>query len=221
MVFSPLFSTVPFDTFREKLAEYVFKTFTSARNVIPLVEDMEDPMNEFRDNNKPRIKRKRKEEDKKSEKKIKSESSGVLVTSDSGDELDEDDGVTYYDPDDFVEKLMLDTKIKAYVAGEEVLKNNISKVHDIVWGQCTSNLQAVIKGDHDFETKNKKRDVLWLFGQIKIVTAGIDNKSNKYKNLQTALLQLLTMCQGETEANDKFLNRFKSNVQTVELSGGK
>ena len=50
---------------------------------------------------------------------------------------------------------MLDTKIKAYVAGEEVLKNNISKVHAIVWGQCTSNLQAVIKGDNDFETKNK------------------------------------------------------------------
>ena len=64
----------------------------------------------------------------------------MLVTSDSGDELDEDDGVTYYDPDDFVEKLMLDTKIKAYVAGEEVLKNNISKVHAIVWDQCSSNL---------------------------------------------------------------------------------
>ena len=60
-----------------------------------------------------------------------------------------------------------------------------------------------------------------MFGQIKIVTtAGIDNKSNKFKNLQTALLQLITMCQGDTEANDKFLNRFKSNVQTVELSGG-
>ena len=147
---------VPFDTFCEKLAEYVLKTFTSARHVIPLVEDMENPMNEFRDTNKPKIKRKRNEDDKKSEKKIKSKSSGVLVTSDSGDETDEDDGVTYYDPDDYVEKLMLDTKIKAYVAGEEELKNNISKVDAIVWGQCTSNLQAVIKGDNDFEAMNKK-----------------------------------------------------------------
>ena len=38
---------VPFDTFREKLAEYVLKEFSNARHVISLVEDMIDPMPEF------------------------------------------------------------------------------------------------------------------------------------------------------------------------------
>ena len=38
---------VPFDTFREKLAEYILKEFNNARNVISLVEDMEDPMSVF------------------------------------------------------------------------------------------------------------------------------------------------------------------------------
>ena len=58
---------------------------------------------------------------------------------------DDDDGVMYYDPDDYVEKMMLETKVKAYVAQEEHLKNNMSKIYAIVWGQCSSCLQYVIK----------------------------------------------------------------------------
>ena len=58
---------------------------------------------------------------------------------------DNDDGVMYYDPDDYVEKMMLETKVKAYVALEEHLKNNMSKIYAIVWGQCSSCLQLVIK----------------------------------------------------------------------------
>ena len=116
---------------------------------------------------------------------------------------------------------MLETKVKAYCQQEEELMNNVNKVYVLVWGQCTASLQAVIKGHEKYEEKHKRRDVLWLFGQIKTITAGIDNKSNKFKNLHTALLQLVTMRQGETESNDGYLTRFKSNVQTVELAGGK
>ena len=72
-----------------------------------------------------------------------------------------------------------------------------SKVYAIVWGQCTSSLQAVlVKGNGDFEGKHKNCDDLWLFGQVKIVSSGIDNKSNKYKNLHATLMQLVTMRQG-------------------------
>ena len=50
---------VAFDVFREKLGEYILKTFTNARHVITLVEDMENPIPEFRKQNMPRAKRKR------------------------------------------------------------------------------------------------------------------------------------------------------------------
>ena len=214
---------VSFDSFRETLGEFVVKTFNGARHIISLIEEMEDPMAEFVRENKPRVKRKRETSDETSTKKVKAEGEGeshIDDPNDTPDDESEDDHV-YYDPDDYVEKMMLDTKIKAFVAQEEQLKNNINKVYAVVWGQCTSSLQAVLKGNGDFELKHKKRDVLWLFGQIKIVTAGIDTKSNRYKNLQTALMHLLTMRQGEIESNDKFLTRFKSNVQTVELAGGR
>ena len=208
---------VSFDSFREILGEYVMKNFTGARHLMPLIEEMENPLPGFADANKPRVKRKRDDTSTSSGKKLKVEGE---TPSGSKEITDDDDEHTYYDPDDYVEKMMLETKIKAYVAQEEQLRNNINKLYAVVWGQCTSSLQAVLKGNDEYEVKHKKRDVLWLFGQIKIVTAGIDNKSNKYMNLQTALLQLLTMRQGDTEANDKFLTRFKSNIQTVELAGG-
>ena len=215
---------ISFDLFRERLGEFVLKTFTGARHIISLIEEMEDPMAEFIDKNKPRVKRKKTQSVASSGKRVKAEGEADFSNIDPNetpDDTSDDDEHVYYDPEDYVEKMMLDTKIKAFVAQEEQLKNNINKVYAVVWGQCTSSLQAVLKGNGDFETRHKKRDVLWLFGQIKIVTAGIDSKSNPYKNLQTALLQLLTMRQGETEANDKFLTHFKSNVQTVELAGGK
>ena len=172
---------VPFDTFREKLAEYVLKELTNARHVIPLVEDMVHPMKQFMVENKPKVKRKRSTQDDASIKKVKSEIGSLsTVAKDIDDDNDDEEGDTdYYDPDDFVEKMLLETKIKAYVAQEEHLKNNINKIYAIVWGQCSSSLQAVIKGHDDFEMRHKRRDVVWLFEQVKVVTAGIDNKSNK------------------------------------------
>ena len=213
---------VPFEFFRERLADYVLKECTHARHVISLVEDMKNPMREFIDNCKPKIKRKKQSKSIDVKKKMKTEKELDDDEQDfdeaEEDDLDSDDD--YLDPDDIVERMLLETKVKTFVAQEENLKNNMNKIYAIVWGQCSSSLQAVLKGDDDFERKHKKRDAVWLLEQIKVVTSGIDNKSNKYKNLLATLTQLFTMRQGDTEANDKFLNRFKSNVQTVELAGG-
>ena len=211
---------VSFDTFREILTEYVLKEFQNARHVVPLVEELTNPMKEFVDRNKPKIKRKMSSDETSEAKKVKTEGTTSFSKDDDESNSDEEEMTNYYDPDDFVERMLLETKIKAYVAQEEQLKNNMSKIYVIVWGQCSSCLQAIIKGDNDYDSKHKRRDVIWLFDQIKITTAGIDNKSNKYKNLLASLMTLFTMRQGETESNDKFLTRFKSNVQTVELSGG-
>ena len=61
---------------------------------------------------------------------------------------------------------------------------------------------------------------LWLLKTVKKIIAGIDNKDNKISMLYEALMSFFTMRQEETESNDSFLNRFKSNVQTLELVRG-
>eukprot|EP00957_Ditylum_brightwellii_P058808 4458361-Ditylum_brightwellii.AAC.1 len=98
--------------------------------------------------------------------------------------------------------------------------DNIDKILAYTWGQCTSLLQLVIVGLSKYEDKAATCDVIWLLESLKLATAGIDSKSNKYDYLIEAILMFLTMRQGDTESNDGFLKRFKANAQTPELAGG-
>ena len=57
--------------------------------------------------------------------------------------------------------------------------------------------------------------------EIKKAISGIDLKANPRLTLHEAVSTLYKIKQGETEANDNYLERFKSNIITVELTGGK
>ena len=61
---------------------------------------------------------------------------------------------------------------------------------------------------------------LWLPKTVKKITSGIDNRDNKQFMLHKSLISFFTIRQGEIESNNSFLNRFKSNVQNLELVGG-
>ena len=119
-----------------------------------------------------------------------------------------------------IERMIQDQEIKQFVYKKQTLKNNINKIYAIVWGQCTSGVQSVLKGEEDFEEREEDVDCLWLLKSIKKITAGIDNKDNKQYTLHESIMCFFTMRQGETESNDSYLNRFKSNIQNLELVGG-
>ena len=87
-------------------------------------------------------------------------------------------------------------------------------------GQCSSGLQAVVKGNRDYEVKSKAHDPLWLLGTVKKTTFGIDEKINKRLTLLENLLSLVTMRQGASESDDSFLKHFNSRFLTFELAGG-
>lgn len=111
-------------------------------------------------------------------------------------------------------------KIKNYVLQEAELESNLNKVYALIWGQCSSNLQALIRHLKEYKAKSQKYDVLWLLENLKKLTSGIDVKANKHVVLHDKLLQFLTMRQGATESNDNYLKRYNSNLQTLELAGG-
>ena len=75
--------------------------------------------------------------------------------------------------------MIQDQEIKQFVCKKQTLKNNINKIYAIVWGQCISGVQSVLKGEEDFEKRKEDVDCLWLLKSIKKITAGIDNKDNK------------------------------------------
>ena len=57
--------------------------------------------------------------------------------------------------------------------------------------------------------------------ELKMGVSGIDNKSDSRLTLHKTLGELYHLKQGETDSNDRFLERFKSCVNMVELSQGK
>jgi len=125
------------------------------------------------------------------------------------------------DPADQIEKDIQRERIKQFVSREYVLRSNMEKLYGLLWGQCSSALQATIKGINEYEDKSDDFDPIWLLIEIKKAISGIDLKANPRLTLHEAVSTLYKMKQGETEANDNYLERFKSNIMTVELTGGK
>ena len=100
------------------------------------------------------------------------------------------------------------------------IDNNAGKIWTYIWGQFLNQLQSIVIGKKEYKEKDDKNDVIWLLEQLKLGSAGIDTNSNKYDNLIEQVLTVFTMRQRDNESNDEYLNRFKSNLQTLELAGG-
>ena len=62
--------------------------------------------------------------------------------------------------------------------------------------------------------------MIWLLEQIQSVTSGVDVKSNAHVVLYDAMSALFNMRQQADESNDRYTERFKANVQTVDLAKG-
>ena len=52
-----------------------------------------------------------------------------------------------------------------------------------------------------------------------LVSAGVNEKQNKYCTLVRAITSFSTMCQGSSEFNNSFRKRVDANAWTMELSG--
>ena len=174
---------VQFDTFRDKVTEFILKELTNGIDVVPYVKDMEDPSEDF-------VRR-------------------FLPTN-----------LTTSERQDHVKKGVFEQKLKKYVDREYLMYDNRIKLYTYIWGQCSSGVKSVVMGENDFKEKHGRKDVIWLLVKIKLITAGLDSKTNKYDNIYEVMMTFLTMRQGETESNSDYLKRFKSNAETVKLMCG-
>ena len=100
------------------------------------------------------------------------------------------------------------------------LFQNIEKSVAIIWGQCLLALQSYMKGLEDFEENYDNFNMVWLLSELKKAVSGINNKVNPHITLHEAVGNVCRMKQYPGEANDHYLERFKSHIHTVELAKG-
>ena len=111
-------------------------------------------------------------------------------------------------------------KVRQYYRRITILENNKETLYGLVWGQCSTGLQEVIKADEKYDAKAEKYDVIWILEKVKLVSAGVDEKQNKYCTLVRAITAFSTMRQGASESNDSFRKQVDANALMMKLSGG-
>jgi len=82
-------------------------------------------------------------------------------------------------------------RVKRYLDQEEILQENVNKLHGLMIGQCMPALHSTIKADNEYEEKSKKFDALWLMQKFKVIVAGIDLIANPALTLHEQVITFL------------------------------
>ena len=141
---------------------------------------------------------------------------------------DPKDDIAAKQPSDFkddtkatnVERWMKLEQVKLYVKRVATLETNKETLYALVWGQLSSGLQEVLKGEDDFDIKDSIFDCIWLLSKVKLISAGVDSKGNKHCNFIQALTDFCNVRQTQSESNDSFRKRIDSGALTLMLAGG-
>ena len=66
-------------------------------------------------------------------------------------------------------KLLWNEEVKLYTKRVEKLKDNMSAIYAVVWGQCSEPMHAKLQSKDQFDIKDKERDCIWLLQAIKSI----------------------------------------------------
>lgn len=119
-----------------------------------------------------------------------------------------------------IDKEIYKKEVKQFVQRKMNLCRNIEKSYGLIWGQCSSGLKQYMKGLQSYTTNAKIFDTTWLLKELKKATSGIYDQANAHVNMHRTVSNLYKMKQCVNEANDHFLDRFKSNLAALDLAGG-
>lgn len=103
---------------------------------------------------------------------------------------------------------------------EVELKATLRATYNLMWGQLTPGLQAMICAHEDYKIKSVQCDLVWLLDHIKIESSGLYLQGNKRVSFFVAILSLLKSRQSNTQSNKAYHEQFLELVHTVELLGG-
>ena len=101
-----------------------------------------------------------------------------------------------------------------------MLDDNLRDVFAVVWGQCSTYLQSIIKQDNDYEQKKIDADCAWLLSQIQSIIFKFAGRKQKFLAIVEARTTHDRCKQRDEESNASFLDQFKTVVESYEHTGG-
>ena len=99
------------------------------------------------------------------------------------------------------------------------MKDNVRDVYSVIWGQCSLPIQAKMKQEVEFKSKNDDKDSAWLLNQIKSAVYKFDSKRDIFYSISEARTNLEYTRQ-QKESDEEFYDTFKSHVEAFEHFGG-
>ena len=173
---------VMFSTFIEKLKHHVLTSFTDARDMMPILEKLEDPRAEL---------------------VLKQPVDLPPETKDSP-----------------VAQAQKTEEVKRHMKRLTNLDANKEALYGLIWQQCSNGVRELVKAEKDFTKKDSDFDTIWLLERVKLISAGVDGRSNKHAILIKSLTSLCNIKQGAHESNDSFRKRIDAYALTLSLTSG-
>ena len=121
---------------------------------------------------------------------------------------------------DVIELALMKDVISRYGNRQVALKKNIGKLYELVWGQCTTSVKTLIKGETDYDDNKKKNNVKWLIEQLRRITSGVDGEADAVDVYFQALWEWTHVRQHENESEDMYQKRIDTLTQNLILAGG-
>ena len=110
--------------------------------------------------------------------------------------------------------------MKRYHERLQCLEDNTSQLYDIIYGQCTRQLQTDLKALPSFEEMQSSSDAAQLLKHIKLLSSGVEQKTqDPYEAMFFLQRNFFNMRQGEREMCDTYVTKFRDYIQTLEIAG--
>ena len=70
----------------------------------------------------------------------------------------------------------------------KLIKSNLKKIYNLVYGNCLNSVQTMLKTGEDYEDKSKVFNYKWIMHKVKMIVSGLDTKVNLRVSLHAAML---------------------------------
>ena len=77
-----------------------------------------------------------------------------------------------------IEEMLLYKEVKIYVARKCNMQENVNKLYELIWGQCSDQIQSVIRMHPEFGDKSSDFKGIWLLRRVEEDIAGLSRMKN-------------------------------------------